>query len=169
MLRIERNVKEVAVDRTGQLPEAVRGSSEPLLLRGLVRHWPIVRAAKDSQSAVEAYLRRFYKGATVNAVFGDPGHRGRLFYNDDLSGFNFEAVRATLDRVLDEARGQSHAENPAGVYMGSTSVDAVLPGFRSENDIQVDDFDPLVFIWLGNRSRIAAHHDLPDNIACLSV
>ena len=169
MLRIERNVREVAVDRAGQLPAAVHGSSEPLLLRGLVRHWPIVRAAEDSPSAVEAYLSSFYQGATVSAVHGEPGHRGRLFYNEDISGFNFQAVPARLDRVLGEIRGQSHEENPAGVYMGSTSVDAVLPGFRSENDIELEGFDPLVFIWMGNRSRIAAHYDLPDNIACCAA
>jgi hypothetical protein len=107
--------------------------------------------------------------ATVNAVYGEPGHRGRIFYNDDLSGFNFQAVPARLDKVLDEIRGQSHAESPAGVYMGSTSVDDVLPGFRSENDIELEGFEPLVFIWMGNRSRIAAHHDLPDNIACCAA
>ena len=169
MLKIERNVREVAVDQAGQLPAAVHGSSEPLLLRGLVRHWPIVRAAEDSPSAVEAYLSSFYQGATVSAVHGEPGHRGRLFYNEDISGFNFQAVPARLDRVLGEIRGQSHEENPAGVYMGSTSVDAVLPGFRSENDIELEGFDPLVFIWMGNRSRIAAHYDLPDNIACCAA
>ena len=169
MLRIEQKVREVAVDRAGQLPAAVQGSREPLLLRGLIRHWPIVRAAEDSPTAVEAYLRSFYQGATVNAVYGEPGHRGRLFYNEDISGFNFQAVPARLDKVLDEIRGQSHAENPAGVYMGSTSVDAVLPGFRSENEIELEGFDPLVFIWMGNRSRIAAHYDLPDNIACCAA
>jgi hypothetical protein len=26
---------------------------------------------------------------------------------------------------------------------------------------------PLVSLWLGNRTRIAAHHDLPDNLACV--
>ena len=41
--------------------------------------------------------------------------------------------------------------------------------FRAENDIDLGDFDPLVFIWLGNRSRIAAHHDLPDNVACCAA
>ena len=169
MLRIERNVREVTVEQAGQLPAIIHGSSEPLLLRGLVRHWPIVRAAEDSSSAVEAYLRGFYQGASVNAVYSEPGHRGRLFYNDDLSGFNFQAVPARLDRVLDEIRRQSHEENPAGVYMGSTSVDAVLPGFRPENDVELEGIEPLVFIWMGNRSRIAAHYDLPDNIACCAA
>lgn len=169
MLNIEKSVKEVAVSAPGELPDGVLGSAEPLLLRGLVDHWPVVRAAKDSPAAVEDYIRRFYVDATVNAVYGDPGHRGRLFYNEDLSGFNFQTVRSKLDRVLDDLRAQSHAENPASVYVGSTPVDKVLPGFRSENDIRLDDIKALISIWLGNRSRIAAHFDQPDNIACCAA
>jgi hypothetical protein len=166
MPRIEQHVREVPVETPGQIPEAVLGSVEPVVLRGLAGHWPIVKAAGDSPASVEAYLRRFSTDDPVNAVYGKPGHRGRLFYSEDMSGLNFEIVRARLDKVLEDIRGQSHAGQPAGVYVGSTPVDTVLPGFRSENDIQVDGFDPLVFIWMGNRSRIAAHYDLPDNLAC---
>jgi hypothetical protein len=118
---------------------------------------------------VEAYLRRFYTNATVNAVYGRPEDHGRLFYNEDLSGFNFQAVRARLDKMLDDLRSQSHVAEPAGVYVGSTTVDKALPGFRSEIDIRTEGADPLVSIWLGNRSRIAAHYDLPENIACCAA
>ena len=88
MLNIEHRVREVPASGPGELPPDVPGSPEPMLIRGLVEHWPIVRAAADSPGAVENYLRRFYAGATVNAVYGKPGERGRLFYNEDLSGFN---------------------------------------------------------------------------------
>jgi hypothetical protein len=169
MLNIEKSVKEVAVGTPGELPEDVLGSTEPLLLRGMVDHWPVVRAAKDSPAAVEDYIRRFYDDATVNAVYGAPGHQGRVFYNQDLSGFNFQTVRSQLDQVLNDIRAQSHAENPASVYVGSTPVDKVLPGFRSENDIRLDGIEALISIWLGNRSRIAAHFDQPDNIACCAA
>jgi len=166
MLNINRKTREVKADQPGHLPDGLLESDEPVVLRGLVRHWPVVQAAVESTAAVDAYLRRFYADALVNAVYGEPGQKGRLFYNEDLSGFNFQTVRARLDKVLDDIRGQSHAEDPAGVYIGSTNVDNVLPGFRSENDIRVDGHDPLAFIWLGNHSRIAAHFDLPDNVAC---
>ncbi len=166
MPKIEQQVREVSVESPGQIPESVLGSVEPVVLRGLVGHWPVVSAANDSPAAVEEYLRRFYTDELVNAVYGKPGQKGRLFYSEDMSGFNFQAVRARLDKVMDDIRGQSHAEQPVGIYVGSTRVDTVLPGFRSENDIQVDGFDPLVFIWMGNRSHIAAHYDLPDNLAC---
>ena len=46
-------------------------------------------------------------------------------------------------------------------------VDHWLPGFRGENDIDLDTKESLVSIWIGNRSRIAAHYDFPDNIACV--
>ena len=166
MLKIERSVRELPVGAPGELPEGVLGSAEPVLLKGLVSHWPVVRAAKDSPAAAEDYIRRFDSDATINAVYGEPGNRGRIFYNDDVSGFNFQAVKSKLARVLDDVRAQSHEADPAGVYVGTTPVDKVLPGFRSENDIRLDGIDALVSIWLGNRSRIAAHFDQPDNVAC---
>ena len=92
-----------------------------------------------------------------------------MYYNHDLSGFNFQTVRSRLDTVLDDLRAQSHAADPAGIYVGSTPVDKVLPGFRSDNDLPLADLDPLISIWLGNRSRIAAHFDQPDNIACCAA
>jgi hypothetical protein len=136
-------------------------------LRGLVSSWPVARAGRDSAAATDAYLRRFYKDATVNAMLGAPDIGGRFFYNDDLSGFNFKPVRIRLDAVLDEIARQSTAEIPPAIYVGSTTVDTCLPGFRAENDLALGNRQPLVSIWLGNRTRIAAHHDLPDNIACV--
>jgi hypothetical protein len=69
--------------------------------------------------------------------------------------------------VLDEIARQSQAEIPPAIYVGSTTVDTCLPGFRAQNDLALGNRQPLVSIWLGNRTRIAAHHDLPDNIACV--
>jgi hypothetical protein len=50
--------------------------------------------------------------------------------------------------------------------MGSTNVDKWLPGFREENDVAMPD-EGLVSIWIGNKTRISAHYDYPDNIACV--
>ena len=146
-------------------PEALE-PREPLLLRGLVRDWPMVRAARTSDATAMDYLRRFLSGVTVNAVRLHPRHRGRVFYNDELTGFNFEASRLGLDAVLDELQAMARDPDPATLYVGSTTIDTSLPGFRSENDLAFGDCRPLASIWLGNRSRVAAHFDLPDNIAC---
>jgi len=128
-----------------------------------------VRAAIASFDSADAYLRRFYRDATVTAMLGAPDINGRFFYNQDLTGFNFAPVRARLDAVLAELRGHLRDEQPPAIYVGSTTIDTCLPGLRAENDIDLGSRDALASIWIGNRTRIAAHYDLPDNVACVAA
>jgi len=167
MLAVANTIEEIAGTDPQSLSEELLARAQPAVLRGLVSSWPVARAGRESAAATDAYLRRFYKDATVNAMLGAPEIGGRFFYSEDLSGFNFKAVRTKLDTVLDEIARQSKAEIPPAIYVGSTTVDTCLPGFRAENDLALGNRQPLVSIWLGNRTRIAAHHDLPDNIACV--
>ena len=149
------------------LLEIVADATKPVLLRELVSHWPVVQHAQQSPEAVDRYVRGFYQGASVAVFSGDADMAGRFFYNDDLTGFNFQRSLAKLDHVLDWIVEQADQSNPLSYYVGSTTVDTCLPGFRAENDLDFNDLNPLASIWIGNRSRIAAHYDLPDNIACV--
>ncbi|GGX73517.1 cupin-like domain-containing protein [Massilia dura] len=151
------------------LNERILASTQPLLLRGLVAHWPMVRAARESQQAASAYLQRFYKGGPVVAMLGLPDIGGRFFYNDDISGFNYRPVHAPLDGVLAELEAHRDDAEPPAIYVGSTTIDTVLPGFRAENDVDLGGREPLASIWIGNRTRIAAHYDAPDNLACVTA
>lgn len=169
MLAISHKLREIAGLDPRSLPDAVLKATQPVVLKGLVADWPVVRAGLESAAAAAAYLRRFYRDATVGAMLGAPGIEGRFFYNDDLSGFNFRSVRVKLDVVLDEIERHRHEQTPPALYVGSTTVDTCLPGFRTENDLNLADREPLVSVWIGNRTRIAAHHDLPDNLACVVV
>jgi hypothetical protein len=165
-VRAER-IREVASVDPRALPDEVLASTEPLVLRGLATHWPVVRAALESPAAATAYLRHFYRDATVVVMSGEPAIGGRFFYNDDLSGFNFRTYRTGLDGVLDELARFAGDSNAPSTYVGSSAIDTVLPGFRAENDFNFGGRAPLASIWIGNRTRIAAHHDLPDNLACV--
>jgi len=169
MLPIERSVKEISGLRPDTIPAEVLGSAEPLLLKGMLAEWPIVKAAKISHQAADQYIRQFYQGATVGAFFGGADSGGRVFYNQDLTGFNFERVMIKLDTVLNKIQQHSYEDRPPAFYIGSTTVETCLPGFREKNDINFGDIDPLASIWLGNRTRVAAHYDVPDNIACCAV
>lgn len=169
MLPAASQVREIHGLRPADLGDDILASTEPLLLRGLVEHWPLVRAGRASSAAAIDYLRRWDVGATVNAMLGPPGIEGRFFYNDDLSGMNFQALRVRFDAVLDELARYLDTLGPPAIYVGSTTIDAALPGLRCENDIDLGARDPLASIWIGNRTRIAAHYDLPDNLACVAV
>ena len=162
-------IREIDAGDPGVLSDALLTSTEPVVLRGLVARWPLVRAAIASFDSADAYLRRFYRDATVTAMLGAPDIGGRFFYNQDFTGFNFAPVRARLDAVLAELRGHLRDDVPPAIYVGSTTIDTCLPGLRAENDIDLGSRDALASIWIGNRTRIAAHYDLPDNIACVAA
>lgn len=153
------------------LPADVLESTQPLVLRGLVNHWPLVEAARRSDAAFCDHLRRFGPGTAVGLWRAGPEADGRFFYNEDLSGFNFQREVARFGGLLDELL--TLAEQPADIahpalYLGSTELDASFPGLRPYNDLpSLASLNPLVSLWLGNRARVAPHFDLPDNIACV--
>lgn len=162
-------IRELDGTAPGVLGDALLAADEPVVLRGLASSWPMVKEARASQGDAGAYLRRFYRGEQVLAFLGAPEIAGRYFYNADLSGFNYATVKAPLDQVLQELEKHKDDPRPPSLYVGSTMIDHYLPGFRAENDLDLGPRDPLVSIWIGNRSRIAAHHDVPDNIAVVAA
>jgi hypothetical protein len=162
-------IAEVSGVDARALPDSVLDSTRPLVLRGLAAHWPVVQAGLRAPRAAADYLLRFYGQATVGAFLAGPEIGGRFFYNEDLTGFNFRPVKIKLDTVLEEILRFEADPKPPSLYVGSTTIDTALPGFRAENDFNFGARDPLASIWIGNRTRIAAHHDLPDNLACVAV
>jgi hypothetical protein len=162
-------VRELSVTDPRALAQELDHVTQPVVLRGLAAHWPLVRAALVSDEMAIAYLRRFYAGATVGAWRGAPDIGGRFFYNDDFSGFNFVAEHCKLDLLLSELAAHLDKAQPPAIYVGSTTVDTCLPGLRVENDLELGARESLMSIWIGNRTRIAAHYDLPDNLACVAA
>jgi len=128
-----------------------------------------VKAARASQGAASAYLRRFYTGEPVVAYLGAPDIRGRYGYTPELDRFNFASVNARLDLVLEELDDHKNDAEPPACYVGSTAIDRFLPGFRSENDLDLRGRNALASIWIGNQTRIAAHYDFPDNVAVVAA
>ena len=152
------------------LPADLLHSTEPVLLRGLVQHWPLVQAAKQSDRQFCDYLRGFgAAGAETKLGLwrGAPEIAGRFFYNEDFSGFNFQREIGSLGSLLDELLTRSQDPKAPALYLGSTELGGSFPGLRRFNDLGLGDRDPLASLWLGNRIRVAAHFDLPDNIACV--
>ena len=150
----------------GALPEWLFGSAEPMLLKGLVHHWPAVRECSQSLDAATRYLAQFCTEQPVTAYAGGPETAGRFFYNEDCTGFNFQRGKASLAQILQKLAEPEREAHLSSIYIGSASVDAWLPGFRDSNDVQVPSDEPVVSFWLGNQARVAAHYDFPSNLAC---
>lgn len=170
MLPVAHKIRELRGLDPAALPADVLSSTEPLVLRGLVADWPLVQAGLGSPRAAIDYLRRFARSdAPVQVMVAPPQVQGRYFYNEALTGFNFRIERPPFGAVLEAMLHQLDEAQPPSLYMGSTTVDTYLPGLRGENDLGLAALDPLFSVWIGNRTRIAAHQDVPDNIACVAV
>lgn len=169
MLEIKTAVREIDGCKADSIPHEVLTSSQPLVLRGLISDWPLVTAAKNSPKDAADYLLSFDSGKPLTAMVGDAAIKGHIFYNSDLSGFNFEYQRLRLVEVLERLADHRKSDAPPTFYVGSTNVDHWLPGFRQHNDLNLADYNPIASVWIGNRSRISAHYDFPTNIACCAV
>lgn len=161
------SIEIVDCSDSNQLPKFIETCQQPLVLKGLVNHWPAVKAGALSSDALSSYLLKFYRGQAVTAFLGEPEIRGRFFYNQDFSGFNFKRGSATLDQILVKLKVAQTEANPQSIYMGSTMLDKWLPGFSNHNPLSVPAAEALGSIWLGNASSVSAHYDFPDNIACV--
>jgi hypothetical protein len=142
-------------------------AARPLVLRGLLADWPAVRAGREGASALADYLRRHDRGIGVKVKIAPPEARGRFFYNDDLTGFNFRKetmpVSAALDILLATA---SEAELPA-LAIQSIQARQMLPGFDLDNVMPLLPESASPRLWLGSAVTVAAHYDPADNIACV--
>ena len=72
-----RPAEEMPAAGLDSLPEAALEGGRPLILRGAVRDWPLVRAALQSDEAAVEYLLRFYRGRPVDTIVGSSPRRSR--------------------------------------------------------------------------------------------
>lgn len=158
--------------RADALPVAeLLDAGQPVVLRGLVRDWELVRAHRTSSDGAMTCLRRFYNGRPVQYSYGAPAIAGRVFYTDDFTDINCEVRRGGLDALLDTIAAHVDDPQPPTMYMASAPVDACLPGFRDGNDLDLaaSGIDAPPRIWIGNRTIASCHYDSPNNIACCAV
>ena len=144
-------------------------AARPAVLRGLCAGWPAVAAAQAGDDALAAFLRAAAIEEPFEAWFGDPEIGGRFGYSPDFSGFNHERKLATVGQLLDLLLRQRGHAKPFSMYAGGIPIRKHLPKLLP--DIPMPLLDPgremLISLWLGNRTRTAAHWDLPQNLACV--
>src|SRR3954467_3966586 len=85
---------------------------EPAILRGVVAQWPAVQRALSSATALCDYLAALDRGGQVDVLRTPPTAKGRIFYNDTLSGFNYTHEKATITQVLERVAKYAGMQNP---------------------------------------------------------
>jgi len=160
------SVRSISTCTPKNIDGSILTSSEPLILKGFGDSWPFVQAGKISAEASLGYMQKYYSGVPITTCYGEPETEGRIFYNEEMTGFNFKATRQPFENIAAEFLKQSANENPPTLYIPSTDINHWFPDIDKENNAGLDHLSPIKFVWAGNRTRIAAHYDFPSNIAC---
>ncbi len=143
---------------------------QPIIVKGAMRHWPIVKRAHQSDDEVMAFLAEFYNFKLLRMFVGTADMGGRFSYDAELQGFNFATSRADLSEVFEAINEAKLIENSKHFYVGSTDTDAYFPGlsdtFELPKAFQIFGASkPLVSVWIGNQTTAAAHYDMSNNLA----
>jgi hypothetical protein len=158
----------------GQIPfDEILEGQRPTIFRGMARDWPLVRAGRASPRAAMDYLLAHDRGERFVGYTGAPEIRGRFGYDADVARLNFQTEHLPLRAFLDRVEQHFDVADGPAFYIGSSDIDAYLPGLRAENDLGLDPAilgdTPLASIWIGNRTIAAAHYDMSNNVAVCAV
>jgi hypothetical protein len=161
-------IHEIAIGDPAELDAHLREATTPFVVRGLIADWPMVQAGRRSSRAARDYIQAHARDLPFAVSVGTPDSGGRLFY-DDAHGMNFQMLRAKLPEIFaridaNEGVGDAHA-----IYLASIDMHQFFVGLHEANHVDLGDRTPLASIWMGTPTRIAAHNDVPDNLACVAV
>ena len=169
MLGIVKHIKTLSNVTADNITAEILSSDVPLLLKGYGDAWPIVQASKQSNFQGVEYLKTMENGTPVNACYIEPDQAGRVFYNEDMTGFNFQTKPQMLGAVLSEILAQAECKKPTTIYVASTSIKQVLPDLIQQTLTSPLLTNTLYNLWLGNKAKVAAHFDFLQNLACCVI
>jgi hypothetical protein len=139
----------------------------PAIIRGLVGEWPVARSAAVSPARFRSYVAQFDSGKPAEVFVGEPAIAGKFYYNEGLTGFNFDRERMSFGDALDRIVGSVGQTAGRSMYLGSVAVADYLPGFAEQNSLPIVSPAASARIWLGHESNVSAHYDSLDNLACV--
>ncbi len=162
------HVPERVVADAADLDAALRSAHCPFVVRGLAADWPLVQAGRRSAAEARRYLLDRRRDVPFTVSVGANGSDGRLFY-DEAMAMNFATFKTKLDDVFAHIDANERTGDARTIYLASIDMQGYFDGLHQANHIDLGDRAPLASIWMGTRTRIAAHNDVPDNLACVAV
>jgi hypothetical protein len=151
-----------------ELDARLKTAREPFVIRGLVADWPLVKAGLESSASARAYLLEHCRDRAFTVNIAQPGAGERLFYDESMA-MNFRTGRGSLDDIFAGIDANKGRRDAPAIYLSSVDVKDYFDGLHEANHVDLGEREPIESIWIGTRTRIAAHNDFPDNLACCAV
>jgi len=159
---------EFRYDGQADALQAIVGGDRPVIIRGLAKEWPLVRAARESDAAFAQQLMAADNGSPVDALLMPPEEDGLVGYRGDMSAFNFDHHRVTVTQALKKLLEFADAPDAPGIALQSALVASCLPGLLSTHALPMLDPNITPRLWIGNKVTTPAHFDEYHNIACVA-
>jgi hypothetical protein len=162
-----RSIEERAGIDAARFVAEIVAAYRPVVMRGLVADWPAVQRGRQSFDALAAYLSAFDSGFYVDALRTPPSAHGRIFYNDDMSGFNYTREKVTISAALERIVKNARFEKPPALALQSALISDCMPGFIAQHPMPLLDTSIGPRAWIGNAVITPAHFDESGNVACV--
>ena len=163
------HIEESQAVSVEEFQQEIFPEQKPVIMRGLVKDWPLVKTGRDGIDALFATLSSHANEQQTPVYIGDAAMKGRFGYTDDLTGFNFYRQHMTVKSVLALLKENMSEPEPRHIYAGSVHEPNFLPGLFDDNPMPLVPGGVKPYVWIGNNTRVSAHYDIPHNIACVAA
>lgn len=147
--------------------DALVAEARPKVMRGLVKHWPLVAMARQSDQAFASHLAAHDNGTAVDALVMPPEAGGVVGYRGDAEAFNFSHYKVTVTQVLQRLLTSIDQDKAPGIALQSATVAGCLPRLLGDLGVPMLDAAIAPRLWIGNRVTTPAHFDEYQNMACV--
>src|ERR1700680_1906955 len=142
----------VASIKTAAELDLAAKASKPLIVQGLIEHWPALAAGRNSPSTLNNYLKSMDRGIPAPVMEAPASTHGRFGYNADVREFTFSTHQRGIGETLDRIERQGDRPNAPIIAIQMLPLASHLPDFVQQNPISVlPQVAPL--LWLGGRVR----------------
>jgi hypothetical protein len=160
-------------ERLAPTPDAFRAEivpeNQPLVLRGIVREWPLVIAAlKDAREAM-SLLEASANRQETKILRTEPAQEGRFHYGEDAGSFNFIRGEGNVADILASLRDQELSYRPFAMAAQAMIAERYFPGFTLAHPMPYVPAAAEPRIWIGNAAKVATHNDPTENVAVVAA
>lgn len=149
--------------------EEIRPAMLPVLMKGLVAHWPIVAEAARGDGNLVRAITANASSDPVTVSVGAPEIDGCFHYREEALQLNFERTQMSLGDFMAALVAESGSAAPRALAVQGMSAQQILHGFTQVHPLAL--LPPTVppRMWIGNAVKVATHNDELENIACCAA
>ncbi|HKE95268.1 MAG TPA: cupin-like domain-containing protein, partial [Povalibacter sp.] len=135
----------------------------PMVIRGMLDHWPALAAGKHSPGRLNAYIKSMDIGAPAPLMEAPASSHGWYFYAPDLREFNFSKRQARISETLDRMERLLNDAQAPFLAIQMLPLATHLPQFVRENPSPLLPLQVMPRLWMGGPLRTQTHNDRDHN------